>query len=150
MRNEPPPPALALFRKTEASGMKNQEPAVPPGKIVLIVEDEFLIRSLLSDDLQTRGWVTIEASHAAEALAILEARPDIPLVFSDVRMPGKLDGIALVAVIHLRFPRIKCVLTSAFSANASCLHETFISKPYDLDEVDTVLKLELKVSDARA
>jgi CheY-like chemotaxis protein len=67
---------------------------------VLIVEDEFIIALGAADWVQQAGFDTIEASNADEAVAILEARPDIEIIFTDVRMPGSMDGLKLAHCVR--------------------------------------------------
>ena len=62
--------------------------------VVLIVEDEPLLRMVAADIVQDAGFETIEAAHADSAIAILEARKDIRIVFTDVHMPGSMDGLS--------------------------------------------------------
>ena len=80
--------------------------------VVLIVEDEFLIRMDAVDMIRSGGFDVIEAESADEAIAILECRPDITIVFTDVQMPGSMDGLKLAAAIRGRWPPVKIVATS--------------------------------------
>jgi len=100
---------------------------------VLVVEDEILVRIGLADALREGGFVVIEASNAREALAVLDARADVALVFSDIRMPGEVDGIGLARIIDNRFGHVKVVLTSAVQPKG--YRGAFIPKPYDLDQL---------------
>jgi DNA-binding response OmpR family regulator len=104
---------------------------------VLLVEDEVLIRMGLSDFLQECGFKVLEASNADEAIAMLEARETpIDVVFSDVRMPGAMDGFALAQWIHGHRPGLPVLLTSgdkrmAETALGLCEKQTLLPKPYD-------------------
>jgi len=80
--------------------------------VVLIVEDEFLIRMDAVDMVKSAGFEVVEAENADEAIIILEDRPDITVVFTDVQMPGSMDGLKLAAAIRGRWPPIKIVATS--------------------------------------
>lgn len=106
--------------------------------IVLVVEDEPILRLHATDLLEGAGFEVVEAGDAAEAVLILEARPDIRLVFSDIDMPGGMDGMVLAALIRHRWPPIEIVLTSGFSEPdlaalpARCV---FYPKPYRPDQV---------------
>jgi len=71
---------------------------------VLVVEDEPLIRSHLVAMLENEGCKTYEAGSAAEAIAILESNSKITVVFTDVQMPGTMDGIALARYVRERWP----------------------------------------------
>ena len=81
--------------------------------IILIVEDQALVRMLASDILtEDGGYRVIEAVNADEAMTLLEARHDVRLVFTDVEMPGTLNGFALARIVDMRFPGIKVIVTS--------------------------------------
>jgi DNA-binding NtrC family response regulator len=107
---------------------------------VLIAEDEVLIRFALYDGLTDHGVRVLEAGTAAEAIHILEAEPAIDLVFTDIRMPGPLDGLDLVRWVHSHRPGTPVVLTSGGIHKEDIAadvrdDEPFIAKPYDLDSV---------------
>jgi two-component sensor histidine kinase len=82
----------------------------PPN--VLIVEDEMLLRMRAVDIVEDAGFAAVEAVNADEALAILESRSDISLLFSDIQMPGTMDGLRLAHAVHDRWPGIKIILVS--------------------------------------
>ena len=98
---------------------------------VLVVEDEFLIRQVLQIELEDAGYEVILADTAHAAIAILEARADIHLVFTDIDMPGSMDGLKLAACVRDRWPPIHIIITTGkarpreIPANA-----LFIPKPY--------------------
>ena len=105
---------------------------------ILIVEDEVLIRLLAADDLRARGFGVLEASNADEAIAVLQSGAPIDLVFTDVRMPGSMDGFALARFIHARRPELKLIITSGAALSSSPeSDDVFIRKPYDLNLVVT-------------
>src|SRR5262249_17101981 len=79
---------------------------------VLVVEDEFLSRLHAVNLVEDAGYEAIEASNAEEAIAILEARKDIRIVFTDVDMPGTMDGLKLAHAIRTRWPPIELIVTS--------------------------------------
>jgi CheY-like chemotaxis protein len=86
----------------------------PP--IILVVEDETLLRMLAWDILtEDAGYRVIEAVNADEALILLESRHDVRLVFTDVNMPGALNGFALARIVDMRFPGIKVIVTSGLA-----------------------------------
>ena len=101
--------------------------------VVLVVEDEPLVRMHAVDLLEDEGFTVIEAGTGDEGLAFLHARPDIDVLFTDVEMPGSLDGLALARQTVLHFPGV-CVLivsgralpTKEQLASGAC----FFSKPY--------------------
>ena len=85
-------------------------PRVPA--VVLVVEDEMLLRMRAVDMVEDAGYSSVEAVDAAAAVAILESRPDIALVFTDIQMPGGMDGLGLAHAVHERWPPIKIILVS--------------------------------------
>ena len=102
--------------------------------IVLIVEDSAIIRMGAVELVLSAGYEALEARDAAEAILILESRHDIDLVFTDVQMPGTMDGIRLSHHIRDRWPPVKLILVSG----ATIIEESslpggsrFFSKPYD-------------------
>ena len=105
---------------------------------LLVVDDEALIRMMVSDFLQECGFKVLEASNAHEAIEMIEASQSvIDLVFSDVTMPGELDGFALSRWIRTHRPELPVILTSGDSkksaaAQAICAKVQFLPKPFDL------------------
>lgn len=79
---------------------------------VLVVEDELVLRMRAVDIVEDAGFTAIEAVNADEALTILERRSDISLLFTDIQMPGSLDGLMLAHAVHKRWPHIKIILVS--------------------------------------
>jgi two-component sensor histidine kinase/ActR/RegA family two-component response regulator len=79
---------------------------------VLVVEDEMVLRLRAVDIVEDAGFTAVEAVSADEALAILESRSDISLLFSDIQMPGSMDGLMLARAVHERWPAIKIILVS--------------------------------------
>jgi two-component sensor histidine kinase/CheY-like chemotaxis protein len=79
---------------------------------VLIVEDEMILRMRAVDIVEDAGFTAIEAVNADDALAILESRSDIELLFTDIQMPGSMDGLKLAHAVHERWPLIKIILVS--------------------------------------
>jgi two-component system, response regulator PdtaR len=101
--------------------------------VVLVVEDDFLLRMDAVDIARSAGFDAIEARNADEAIAILVARPTIHIIFTDVQMPGSMDGIKLAKFVKDRWPPIKIVATSGrLKVRADDLPEgaRFIPKPY--------------------
>jgi CheY-like chemotaxis protein len=80
--------------------------------VVLIVEDEMLLRMHAVDIVEDAGYTSVEAVDADEAVAILESRSDIALLFTDIQMPGSMDGLRLAHSVHDRWPPIKIILVS--------------------------------------
>jgi two-component sensor histidine kinase/DNA-binding response OmpR family regulator len=88
--------------------------STPPPEVpnVLIVEDEMVLRMRAVDIVEDAGFTPVEAVNADQALAILEARSDISLLFTDIQMPGSMDGLKLAHAVHDRWPAIKIILVS--------------------------------------
>jgi len=86
------------------------EPVATP--IVLVVEDEMLLRMRAVDMVEDAGFTPVEAVDADEAVAILESRSDIALLFTDIQMPGSMDGLKLAHAVRERWPPIKIILVS--------------------------------------
>ena len=80
--------------------------------VVLIVEDELLLRMDAAEMIAAAGFEVVEAANADEAIEILEARRDITVVFTDIQMPGSMDGLKLARAVRGRWPPIKIVATS--------------------------------------
>jgi CheY-like chemotaxis protein len=79
---------------------------------VLVVEDEMLLRMRAVDMVEDAGFTPVEAVDADEAIAILDSRSDIALLFTDIQMPGTMDGLMLAHAVHTRWPQIKIILVS--------------------------------------
>jgi CheY-like chemotaxis protein len=106
--------------------------------VVLIVEDEFLIRMDAVDIVRDAGFDVVDAENADEAILILERRLDITVVFTDIQMPGSMDGMKLAAAIRGRWPPIKIVATSGLVK--ICPDELppgshFLPKPYSPSQI---------------
>jgi CheY-like chemotaxis protein len=115
----------------------------PAKKIVLIVEDEPLLRMNAVDFLTDAGFETLEAADATEAVRILESRVDVTLVFTDVDMPGGINGSKLAALIRNRWPPIEIVVTSGFgtpSLDSLPVRCVFFPKPYRAEAIVDALR----------
>jgi CheY-like chemotaxis protein len=100
---------------------------------VLVVEDEHLIRMDTVASLEAEGFVVHEAANAAEAIRCLEIHKEIRLIFTDVNMPGTMDGVALAHYVRGRWPPVKIIVTSGFmKIQESDLPpgSLFVEKPY--------------------
>ena len=80
--------------------------------VVLVVDDEPLIRMNAADMLMDAGWTAIEAADAAEALALLAAHPEVTVLFTDINMPGDMDGLDLARRVHDLRPDVHLIVTS--------------------------------------
>jgi CheY-like chemotaxis protein len=99
--------------------------------IVLVVEDEALLRINATTIAQEAGFLVLEASNADEAIRILEDRDDIRIVFSDIQMPGSMDGLGLAVVIGNRWPPITIILTSGkVRPDKLADNISYVAKPY--------------------
>lgn len=99
--------------------------------IILVVEDEFLIRLLLADALRQCGYSVIEAVNADEAMDVLESAQQVDLIITDVQMPGSLDGMDLTRYSKQRNPSRPVIVCSGhLSAEASQPADMFFAKPY--------------------
>jgi CheY-like chemotaxis protein len=109
---------------------------------VLVVEDEVLIRMAIVDSLEQSGFVVYEAANADAAIGLLERHDDIRVLFTDVDMPGSMDGLKLAAAVRDRWPPIKIVVTSGqlkVEPWQLPAEGRFVPKPYDATQVATVL-----------
>jgi CheY-like chemotaxis protein len=110
---------------------------------VLVVEDEPLLRLMAVDLVEQAGFEAIEATNADEAVRILETRTDIRIVFTDIDMPGSMDGMMLAAAVRDRWPPIEIVIVSGYRRrdDIELPHRSvFFSKPYDPSVVTATLK----------
>ena len=114
----------------------------PAAQVLLVVDDEVIVRMLACDILSDSGFHCLEAVDAQEALALIDARPDITLMFTDVEMPGEVNGAGLAHLVAMRAPKVKILITSGAAAlQASDLPAgaRFIRKPYSPSQLlDTI------------
>lgn len=130
----------------------NLHPASPQPRTVLVVEDEVLVRLVVADYLRECGFRVHEAANAEEALAVLES-PDVTVdvVFSDVSMPGSMDGFALARWIRTNRPQVDVMLTSGIDRTAEiagtlCEAGPLLAKPYEPQSVvDRIKQLLARV-----
>jgi CheY-like chemotaxis protein len=98
---------------------------------VLVVEDEVLIRDFVSEELTDAGFEVIQVDTADEAIAVLEARQDVHLVFTDIDMTGSMDGLKLAAAVRDRWPPVHIIITTGKARPLSIpANALFIPKPY--------------------
>ena len=106
--------------------------------IVLIVEDETLIRMDAIEMIVAAGYEVLEAANADQAIEILEARADIAIVFTDVQMPGSIDGLKLAHAVRHRWPPVKIVASSGdLKVKQDDLPEgaRLFPKPYSMSQI---------------
>ena len=80
--------------------------------VILVVEDEMLVRMVAADVLEDAGFTVLESAIAEETLMLLETRPDVQVLFTDVNMPGALDGFGLAQTVHNRSPGVGILIGS--------------------------------------
>jgi two-component sensor histidine kinase/ActR/RegA family two-component response regulator len=110
---------------------------------VLVVEDEMVLRMRAVDIVEDAGFNAVEAVNADEALSILESRSDISLLFSDIQMPGTMDGLKLAQAVHHRWPSIKIILVSGQvkpTNDDKPADSRFFGKPIDVKEMISELQ----------
>src|ERR1700734_2024035 len=110
--------------------------AVAPA--ILVVEDEMLLRMRAVDMVEDAGFTPVEAVNADDALAILESRSDIELLFTDIQMPGSIDGLKLAHAVRERWPLIKIILVSGqlkLTDDDKPVDSRFFGKPIDVKQM---------------
>jgi two-component sensor histidine kinase/CheY-like chemotaxis protein len=110
---------------------------------VLVVEDEMILRMRAVDLVEDAGFCPVEAVNADEAMSILEARSDISLLFTDIQMPGSMDGLKLARAVHERWPSIKIILVSGQVRPSDAerpADSRFFGKPLGVEQMITELQ----------
>ena len=112
--------------------MRSKKPITPP--VILVVEDEPLVRMTAVDELDDAGFPVLEAGNPDEALAVLEARSDeVQVLFTDVDMPGSMNGMALAERVCQRWPHVLLLISSGYARprpDEIPDHGQFLPKPY--------------------
>ena len=106
--------------------------------VVLVVEDEGILRTFAAWQLEEAGFEVIQAANADEALQAMNSRPDVRVLFTDVQMPGQLDGMGLAREIHEQWPTVLVLITSGNSRPAKAdipNNGHFLAKPYRSEDV---------------
>jgi CheY-like chemotaxis protein len=114
------------------------DPPRPP--IVLVVDDDLLVREPIADYLRDLGYEVLEAGDAHEAIQLVTTADHVDVVFSDVRMPGELDGVGLARWVHAHRPDVPVLLTSGYDGSGWADNELgrevrLLQKPYTQDQV---------------
>jgi two-component system, response regulator PdtaR len=116
---------------------------VVPVPTVLVVEDEPVVLFSICEDLASEGYEVVPAANADKAIEILESRNDINTVFTDVEMPGSMDGLRLAAAVRDRWPPIHIVITSGRGRPLDAqmpARTQFLGKPYQTADVLTAFR----------
>lgn len=113
--------------------------------LVLLVEDEILVRLTAAVGLEEAGFAVLEADDAQQALEILSSHDDICAVFTDVNMPGSLDGIDLAQLVHDRWPDVRILVTTGGADLSGGLPDgsEFVAKPYHAEQIVSCLRRAL-------
>lgn len=116
---------------------------------VLIVEDEMMLRMRATDIVEDAGFMPVEAINADEAISILETRSDITVLFTDIQMPGSIDGLKLAHAVHKRWPAIKIMLVSGRvnpSDSEKPAESRFFAKPLSAERM--IIELQAMVGES--
>lgn len=111
-------------------------------KTILVVEDEPIIRMNAVAMIEDAGYDVIEASNADDAILHLEARPEIRVIFSDIEMPGSMDGLKLIHLVRRRWPPVILILASGRGTplvDDMPSETVFLRKPYSEGDLLKVL-----------
>lgn len=99
---------------------------------ILVVEDEMMIRMNTVEMVEDAGYAPLEAADADGAVAMLESRPDIALMVTDIQMPGNMDGVELAQAVHSRWPSIKIIVISGLQQPIDLPADSrFFGKPFE-------------------
>jgi PAS domain S-box-containing protein len=144
---------LYLPRATGADQGANEMPALAPvqggHEAILIVEDDTLVRKFVVTQIRSLGYSTLEAANAVEALAIISSDAVIDLLFTDVIMPGAMNGRLLVDEALKRRPKLRTLFTSGYTENAIVHHGRLdsgvllLAKPYRKPELARMIRMAL-------
>lgn len=116
---------------------------MPQPIVVLVVEDELLVQMDIVQQLEHHGFEVLAANNAAEAMDILTANATIHILFTDIDMPGSMDGLKLAKAVRNRWPPIKIIVTSGhlrLVAGAMPAGSRFLGKPYLPDNVAAAVR----------
>lgn len=136
-----------MERALAGSGLADRPGFKPKTPIVLVVEDEVLIRLTIANELRSSGLSVVEAANADEALTVLRSSARVDLLFTDIKMPGSMDGLALAELVRKTHPELKIIVASSDSPvwPSRDIPDAFFRKPYNTMKVVSKIK-ELLVS----
>lgn len=129
--NDAGEPSFSLM-PTEATG-EVEPPVFSKVEVVLVVEDDALLRQDVCEELQAQGYEVITAPDADVAVRILEGRNDIRAIFTDIDMPGSMDGLKLAAAVRERWPPVNIIITTSKTKPSRAempSNARFVAKPY--------------------
>ena len=111
--------------------------------VVLVVDDEFLVRVVAVELLEEAGFKVIEAMNGDEAIRLLDAHPEVTVLFTDINMPGSLDGLELARRVHAAKPEVQIILTSGrvrLDSSMTPSGGAFVGKPYASQDVIRLIR----------
>jgi DNA-binding NtrC family response regulator len=119
--------------------MLEEQPSTAP--VVLVVENDVLLRLVTASNMRDVGFEVLEAANCAEAIRILDFIP-VDVLFSDVDMPGKIDGLALAKWVHRSQADTRIILTSGATGGLGGVEEyaSFLPKPYANKDVEHLVR----------
>ena len=141
-------PEIPESKKIEKAKV-GEELTMRGSEVILVVEDEPRVRRVALRDLKKLGYTTLEAENADMARAIIESGENIDLLFSDVLMPGEMDGHMLAIWVEEKYPEIKVVLTSGYSKGKTDVSRDkahqfpLVRKPYAIDKLAMQIRATL-------
>lgn len=127
-------------------GQRERNRSMMTATRILVVEDELLIRMLIADELRDADYDVVEAGDADEALELLGTSAPVDLIISDVRMPGSIDGLGLLAAVKARCPKLPFIVTSGHIEPSVAMQrgaDRFLPKPYSTHVVLSAIHDEL-------
>ena len=113
---------------------------------MLVVEDEPVVLLNASEMIEQAGWLPLEASNSTEALKVLDDHPHVDVLFTDINMPGEMDGLELAVHVQRLLPHVHLVITSGKRYLEDCVlpdSGTFLPKPYGYDQLVAVIAEKL-------
>ena len=144
---------LYLPRATGLGDTVTEQPGSPGieggRETVLVVEDDTLVRKYVVTQVESLGYTALEAGNAAQALVIIDSTPTIELLFTDVIMPGSMNGRQLADEARKRRPTLKTLFTSGYTENAIVHHGRLdfgvllLTKPYRKSDLARLIRLAL-------
>ena len=138
---------MADVGREESGALPDGSAPSVPEPVVLVCEDEELVRVVSCESLEEAGLTVLEAADATEALALIETHPEIRVLVTDVKMPGWMSGIDLARLVEKKWPEISILVTSAYyTAEEGDLPEnmTLLPKPFSPDALARKVRLLMK------